>query len=82
MIKQKSPRKIFEWIIIYCQNIAGGNISYFSPPGLNHLQNLTSKCALLKGFGLKSQVNGGLSNLIFSIGFQIKNPVFSNCSEV
>ena len=38
MTKQKSLRKIFEWIIIYCENIAGGNMPYFPLHGPNHLQ--------------------------------------------
>ena len=29
MTKQKSLRKILKWIIIYCSNIAGGNVPCF-----------------------------------------------------
>ena len=35
MTKQTSLRKIFEWIIIYCYNIAEGNVPYFPLPGPN-----------------------------------------------
>ena len=38
MTKQKSQRKIFEWIIIYSKNIAGGNVPYFS-----YLDQITNK---------------------------------------
>ena len=38
MTKQKSLRKIFEWIIIYCKNIARDHAPYFPLPGPNHLQ--------------------------------------------
>ena len=61
MTKQKSPRKIYERIIIYCKSIAGGNVPYF-PQGPNHLQlkfytiMQDSKCVL--GFNCK----GGLNN--------------------
>ena len=39
MTKQKSLRKIFEWIIIYCSSIAGGNVPYLPLHGPNHLQS-------------------------------------------
>ena len=32
MTKQKSLRKIFEWIIIYCKNVARDNAPYFPLP--------------------------------------------------
>ena len=38
MTKQKSLRKILEWIIIYSKNVARDNAPYFSLPGPNHLQ--------------------------------------------
>ena len=38
MTKQKSLRKIFEWIIIYCENVARDNAPYFPLPGPNNLQ--------------------------------------------
>ena len=38
MTKQKYLRKIFEWIIIYCYNIAGGDAPYFPLPELDHIQ--------------------------------------------
>ena len=38
MTKQKSLKKIFEWIIIYCQNVVRDNAPYFPLPGPNHLQ--------------------------------------------
>ena len=38
MTKQKSLRKIFEWIVIYCYNVARDNAPYFPLPGPNHLQ--------------------------------------------
>ena len=41
---------IFEWIIIYYENIAGGNVTYFLLPGPNHLQNLTPKGKTLNMF--------------------------------
>ena len=46
-LSQKSLRKIFEWIIIYCWNIAWGNVPYFQLPGPNPLQNLIPKCKIL-----------------------------------
>ena len=36
--KQKSLRKIFEWIIIYCKNVARDNAPYFLLPGPNHTE--------------------------------------------
>ena len=50
MTKQKSLRKIFEWVIIYCDNIVRGNALYFPLPGPNHLQNLSPKCKILNVF--------------------------------
>ena len=50
MTKQKSLRKIFEWIIIYCYNIVRGNVPRFPQPGPNHSQNLIPKCNILKVF--------------------------------
>ena len=48
MTKQKSPRKIFEWfIVIYCRNIAEGNVPYFPLSRSNHLENLILKCKTL-----------------------------------
>ena len=38
MTKQKSLRKISEWIIIYGQNVARDKARYFLLPGPNHLQ--------------------------------------------
>ena len=38
MTKQKSLRKILEWIIVYRKNIAGDNMPYFPLRGPNHLQ--------------------------------------------
>ena len=38
MTKQKSWRKIFESITIYCKNIAGCNVPYLPLHGPNHLQ--------------------------------------------
>ena len=38
MTKQKSLRKIFEWIIIYCENVARDNAVYFPLLGPNHRQ--------------------------------------------
>ena len=38
MTKQKSLRKIFEWIVIYCCNVARDHAPYFPLPGPNHLQ--------------------------------------------
>ena len=38
MTKQKSLRKTFDLIIIYCQNIAEGIVPYFPLHGPNHLQ--------------------------------------------
>ena len=29
---------MFEWIIIYCENVARDNAPYFPLPGPNHLQ--------------------------------------------
>ena len=37
MTAQKSPTKIFKWITIYCENIAGGNELYFPLHGPIHL---------------------------------------------
>ena len=72
MTKQKSLRKIFEWIIIYCCNVARDNAPYFPLPGPNHLQlNFDTKMQVVTCFRLKLQVKGGLNNLIFSIGFQM-----------
>ena len=35
---------MFEWIIIYCENVARDNAPYFPLPGPNHLQlKLNSK---------------------------------------
>ena len=34
----QSLRKIFEWIFIYCKNVAGDKAPYFPLPGPNHLQ--------------------------------------------
>ena len=36
--KQKSLRKIFEWIIIFCQNVARYDAPYFPLSRPNHLQ--------------------------------------------
>ena len=36
--KQKSLRKTFEWIIVYCYNVARDKAPYFSLPGPNYLQ--------------------------------------------
>ena len=36
--------------IIYCLNIAEGNVRYFPLPGPNHFQNLTRKCKILNTF--------------------------------
>ena len=57
--KQKSQRKIFEWIIIYCNNIAGGIVPYFPVSGPN--KSLTIKiqqqiARFLTCFELKLQV--------------------------
>ena len=72
MTKQKCLRKIFEWIIIYCCNVARDNAPYFPLPGPNHLLlNFNTKMQDVKRFVLKLQVKGGLNNLIFSIGFQM-----------
>ena len=68
--KQKSFRQIFEWIIIFCKNIARDNVPYFPLPGPNHLQHLFKKCINLNVFWLKLYV-GELSNLKLSIGFQM-----------
>ena len=38
MTKHESLRKIFEWIIIYCKNIAGDSVSYFPLHAPIHLQ--------------------------------------------
>ena len=42
--------KIFDWIIIYCQNIAEANVPYFPLPGPNHSPTLTTKCQILNVF--------------------------------
>ena len=41
--KTKILKANFRVIIIYCQNIAGGNVPYFPLPGPSHLQTLTPK---------------------------------------
>ena len=38
MTKQKYLLKIFQWIIIYRENIAGGDAPYFPLPVSNYLQ--------------------------------------------
>ena len=38
MTKQRSLRKTFEWIIIYCKNVARDSAPYFPLPVPNHLQ--------------------------------------------
>ena len=40
----KISKKIFQWIIIYCENLARDNMPYFPLLGPNHSQNLAQKC--------------------------------------
>ena len=47
MTKQEFLRKIFERIIFYWKNIAGGSAPYFVQTGPSHLQNLTPKRKIL-----------------------------------
>ena len=68
MAKQKSLRKILDWIIIYCQNIAGGNALYFPLHGPNHLQ--LKFLTKMQNFKRVLDLNRWI-NLIFSICFQI-----------
>ena len=70
MTKQKSFRKIFEWIIIYSKNIARGNASYYPPTWAKSLTKFITKMQNFKRV-LDLQVKGGLNNLIFSIVFQM-----------
>ena len=37
MTKQKPLRKIFEWVFIYCWNVARDNAPYFPLPGPNYV---------------------------------------------
>ena len=69
MTKQKSLRKIFEWIIIYCYNVARNNASYFPLPVPSPLQLKFNK--KMQDVKRKLQVKGASNNFIFSIGFQI-----------
>ena len=82
MTKQKSLKKIFEWIIIYCYNIARGNAPYFPLPGPNHLQIYRQNARFYISFELTLQVNGGLNISMVSIRFQMnKNLILSYGSE-
>ena len=47
--KKKSVRKIFEWVFIYCKNVARDNEPYFPLSGPNHVQlNFSSKMQNVK----------------------------------
>ena len=82
LTKQKSLRKIFKWIIIYCLNIAQVNIYFFSLPGPNNLPILTPKCKIILLFWTKilrrrriEQFNffnwlSNVKNLVLSNGFK------------
>ena len=67
MTKQQPLRKIVEWIIIYCQNIAGGNLPYFPLPGPKHLKNLIPKCKILSVFWIARKRR--IEEFNFSFGF-------------
>ena len=66
--------------IIYCYNIAGGNVTYFPLPGPNHLQNLIPKCKILNVIWIVSKRWIEQFN-IFNWLSNVKNLVVSSGSE-
>ena len=53
MTKQKSVKQILKWMIIHCENVAGGNVPYFPLPAPSHIQNLTPNSTILNVFWTK-----------------------------
>ena len=75
-------RKLFDWIVVSCLNIAGGNVLYFPLPGPNRSQNLTPKCKIFNVFWTKIASKKRTEQLnFFSWLSNVKNRVPSNGSE-
>ena len=81
MTEQKFLRKMFEWVIIYCYNVARGSASYFPLPGPNHSQNILPKRKILNVFWTSIASKRRIERFNFSNWFlNVKNLVPSNGS--